>query len=305
MVVICSGPVGTMWIISFIFTFLLGNENNNNNNTAIVSEETRQRAQRYQKQQQQRRYFLLQIIWISFVPTLFVLLPPLFYSTKMLIDIRFVNPNTIIWDDVYQLMNFCHVLYLCLVPIYYVSVGDLSVVSTFSSSLSSSKSITTKDSTAATTANNHNTNTIQTIASSKIGIILCQQLIGTTILTLYYFGIITPASIIVGLNVNGMLVPINELLHPLRNYDINFRLKYIRNWFFFGLLYRLFLWIVIEFVMRSIVVSQQRKYYHHHRNNAIDNINFEKNDYDEEYGAAAPYSSCSFDVNATRNSKSQ
>ena len=92
-----------------------------------------------------------------------------------------------------------------------------------------------------------------------------QQVIGTTIISLYYFGIVTPSSIIAGLNVNFLLVP----MYVHGSYNANFRLQYILDWFVQGCKIRFFL-CGIELV-RTVLVGIGLINNNNNDNNNIDN----------------------------------
>jgi hypothetical protein len=194
-------PVGSMWLLSFYFNFLIGNTASSSN-------------KRQQQRLRRSSYVVIQIIWISLLPCLYPVFIDLYHGSFMIIKqyARGTNSSTI-WENTYELSYFCHTLYLFLVPIYYVLSGELSIMFPQPSSLNiESNSINMK------------------YVASIILYVMKQQVIGTAIVSLYYFGIVTPSSIIAGLNVNFLLVP----GYHGGSYNANFRLQYIIDWFVKG-----------------------------------------------------------------------
>jgi len=163
---------------------------------------------------------------------------------------------------------FCHALYLVLAPVYYVVVlGELSMfrpsdnTSTKSSSSSSKISSSSKNN----NSNNNNNNKIKDIMLLLPLECALRQAVGTAIAAIYYMGIVTPASIVAGLNVNFLLVGGGG------DDGENFRLRYMLEWFVYGCVIR-FLLGVLEFGIRRVVAWVND-------NNNNNNIN--KNDDDD------------------------
>ena len=95
-------PVGTLWILSALFTIVL----------PCVSVSA------------PNRYYMLQL-WLSFVPSLFPVFEALFAQVSYLLS----HGGKDIWETVYNLMYISHVICLGLVPAYYVIVeGQLSMM---------------------------------------------------------------------------------------------------------------------------------------------------------------------------------
>ena len=225
-------PVGSMWLLSFYFNFLIIPH------TSVGGSSSTNKRRQQQTLLRRRSaaavaYTVIQIIWISLLPCLFPVFIELYHGSFRIIKqyVRGTNADTTktMWENTYELSYFCHTLYLFLVPIYYVLTGELSIMFPSSSSSSSSSTINS--------INSNNINTKMKYVASIILYVMKQQVIGTTIISLYYFGIVTPSSIIAGLNVNFLLVP----MYVHGSYNANFRLQYILDWFVQGCKIRFFL----------------------------------------------------------------
>lgn len=191
-------PVGTLWILSFLFCcsgICLRRRDAIGNQNSI-------RDDLYKV-----RYWLLET-WFSFLPLLVDLLPGLF-GGAMLSVWQYAHgkaPRSGHDGDNAEIAYFCHALYLVLAPAYYFWIGELSLHPTRKT----------------------NARTLWMLAVDCA----LRQVVGTAICSIYYMGIITPASIILGLNVNFLL------------YDgggPNFRIYCVAMWFFYGCGIRIFL----------------------------------------------------------------
>jgi hypothetical protein len=257
-------PVGSMWLLSFYFNFLTIHH------TSVGGSSSTNDKRRHQQTLLRRRsaavaYTVIQLVWISFLPCLFPVFIELYHGSCRIIKqyVHGTNADTTktMWENTYELSYFCHTLYLFLVPIYYVLTGELSVM--FPSSLSSSSSSTNNSN---NSTNSNNINTKMKYIASTILYVMKQQVIGTTIISLYYFGIVTPSSIIAGLNVNFLLVP--GYVHG--SYNANFRLQYILDWFVQGCKIRFFL-CGIELIRTVLVGIGLINNNNNNDNNNIDN----------------------------------
>ena len=176
-------PVGTLWILSALFTLVL----------PFISVSA------------SKRHYMLQL-WLSFVPSLV----PVFESLLAQVSYLLSHGGKDIWETVYNLMYISHVLYLALVPAYYVIYeGELSMMPQ---------------------RQNH-ASALRSILSVPLEW-LQWQIIGNAWACLYYIGIMTPLSLYAGLSVNEMVTP----SHP--NADSNFRIYNMLRWFGFGCLLR-------------------------------------------------------------------
>lgn len=186
-------PVGTLWILSIIFC------------CSSLSCGWRGRSGsdgfRYKI-----RFWLLEI-WLSSLPLITNLLPVLFdnmissiwkYTHGKVPGRQDGNNATIAY--------FSHVLYLASAPVYYFWIGELSSHRTPRRVINGTLWTLVVDST-------H------------------RQIVGTAICVIYYMGIVTPASIVAGLNVNLLLSGDGP----------NFRIHYVTKWFFYGCGIRIFL----------------------------------------------------------------
>ena len=240
-------PVGTLWMISVCYNFTL---------QRICSIFIKQQQQDLFVSLYQIRYYMIHTIWISFLPPLFVLLPGLYTSMIAVLqsylipfnaDARYNNSanNKTVGENLYDVCYFCHGYYLCVVPLYYIASGELSSLSTSTNQSMTSTTIKGK------TTTHRRWSMIRRcvrIVAAMIRTHVQHQIVGTSILAIYYFGLVTPASIIAGLNVNGMLVPMDG------STNLNFRLKYLVEWFIDGLGYRFILGLVE--LIRYIVINE-------------------------------------------------
>jgi len=165
------------------------------------------------------RYWWLEI-WLSFLPLIKDLLPGLFgdalYSLKQYLHHKKMSSGHD--GENANVAYFCHCLYLVLVPsYYYLWTGELS-------------SIELSSATTDTTRNIKIVSNLQKITTESV----TKQTIGTAICVIYYMGIVTPASIVAGLNVNFLLVAVY-------GEGKNFRIYLVIWWFFQGCVFRWFL----------------------------------------------------------------
>ncbi len=151
------------------------------------------------------RFWLLEA-WFSFLPLLVDVLPALFHEAIESIRI-YANgrmPRSGENGNNATITYFCHGLYLVLVPVYYCWIGELS--------------------THPTPTRDDNRVLWSLLINSAL-----RQLVGTAILVTYYMGIITPAAIVFGVNVNFLLAGYG---------GPNFRIFYVVQWFFHGCVIR-------------------------------------------------------------------
>mmetsp|Transcript_2442 Transcript_2442/g.5186 ORF Transcript_2442/g.5186 Transcript_2442/m.5186 type:complete len:349 (-) Transcript_2442:40-1086(-) len=161
--------------------------------------------------------------WLSFLPSLFPVLQSLVNDVSSVLR----NGGNDVWDILYNMAYMCHVLYLFLVPLAYVFCGELSMrpAMLFGS---------------------------QKAESSGIGSTLrlpiewvMWQAVGNAIASIYYVGIITPASIYAGLNVNAMLMPYRA------NAGQSYRIHDMLWWFAYGCGIR-FLFFIVELIIEAV-----------------------------------------------------
>lgn len=180
-------PVGTLWILSVAFCFATSS-----------------------RRSYWIRFWLLEA-WFSFLPMLVNLVPALFYGAIFSIReyVHGKSPKSGHDGDNASISYFLHGLYLVVVPLYYVWIGELS-----------------------TQPRSFN---IGALWSLVIDCTL-RQLVGTAIVVLYYTSIITPTGIVFGVNVNFLLV----------GYDAghNFRIYYVIRWFYYSCAIRYCLQVV-------------------------------------------------------------
>ena len=200
-------PVGTLWLLSILFCLssfgTSGNHGRDQN----------------QKQLYRLRFWLLEI-WLSFLPLVVHLLPGLFQA--MLSSIwNFVHGDIVSSGqdgDNATIAYFCHAMYLSTVPVYYVWIGELS----FEGFRVETRSVV--------------------LWKLFFGSAL-RQAVGTAVCVLYYMGILTPITIVAGLNVNSLL---------WGGGGPNFRIWNAIKWFCHGWSIR----IILGFV--SIVMARHR-----------------------------------------------
>ena len=176
-------PVGTLWFLSALFTLAL----------PCVSVSA------------SKRHYMLQL-WLSFVPSLF----PVFEALLAQISYLTSHGGKDMWETVYNLMYILHVIYLGLVPAYYVIYeGQLSMMP----------------------QRQKNADAIRYIPSIPLEW-LQWQMVGNAWACLYYIGIMTPLSLYAGLSVNEMVTPGHQ------DADSNFRIWKMLRWINFGCLLR-------------------------------------------------------------------
>jgi len=173
-------PVGTLWILSALFTLVVP--------FAHVSAT--------------RRQYLLQL-WLSFLPSLFPVIAELLRTVSGI----FALGGRDTWDAVYNVMYLSHVLYLSLVPVYYIIYeGRMTMLPPREKSVQPMWYI---------------------LSIPKEW--LQWQIVGNAWACLYYIGIMTPLSIYAGLSVNEMVTPFHF------DADTNFRIRNMMQWFIYGL----------------------------------------------------------------------
>ena len=196
------------------------------------------------------RYWLLEI-WLSFLPILGGgLLVGLFWGaveTLLAVDpvatLRNIRATGVVAHDGENatVSYFCHALYLTLAPVVYVLIGELTMHPrplTLSNNSSSSRDDN----------NNEHTNSIshRFVVLRRLAVeCALRQAVGTAVATLYYMGIVTPVSIVAGLNVNFLLQGGGG--------EPNFRIYYVVRWFCYGWMVR-FLLGVLEMIIGFVTV---------------------------------------------------
>ena len=203
-------PVGTLWIISVFFC----------GSSIVVWFKPGQRR-RNDLQLYKIRFWLLET-WLSFLPLIVNLLPALFQA--MVFSLRKYANGQIhsgTDGDNATIAYFCHAMYLAMTPMYYVCMNELSSHSTMSS-----RKVT-----------------LSVFWKLLVDCAL-KQSVGTSICVVYYMGILTPASILGGVNVNFLL---------WGGGGPNFRLWYVVKWFCYGSAIRTILGITKLAVMRGIL----------------------------------------------------
>ncbi len=194
-------PVGTLWLLSILFCL------------SSFSVSGKHGRDRNQKQLYKIRFWLLEI-WFSFLPLVVHLLPGLFQA--MLYSIWNFSHGDIVSSgqdgDNATIAYFCHGMYLSIVPFYYVWIGELSF------------------------------HTEQLRVETRTVILwklsmdsALRQVVGAAVCVLYYMGILTPISIVAGLNVNFLL---------WGGWGPNFRLWNVTKWFCHGWAIRIILGFV-------------------------------------------------------------
>jgi len=196
-------PVGTLWILSVVFCC----------NALFTSLSRQKRSDEYRHK---LRFWLLEA-WFSFLPLLVDVLPALFYEAVSSLRIYASGkvPRSGQNGDNAAISYFCHGLYLVLVPLYYCWIGELSSQPT--------------------------RNSYRVLWSNLLDSTL-RQLVGTAIVVIYYMGIITPASIVFGVNANFLL---------WADGGPNFRIFYVAKCFFHGCLIR-YMVETAKFIMHTI-----------------------------------------------------
>mmetsp|Transcript_11235 Transcript_11235/g.23842 ORF Transcript_11235/g.23842 Transcript_11235/m.23842 type:complete len:425 (+) Transcript_11235:84-1358(+) len=260
-------PVGTLWIVSVIFCFsstilalAFGNGHGNGRTRtdhfrsalSIFGTGTNHHCRndphsfRFYK----IRYWLLEI-WLSFLPILGGgLLVGLFWEaveTFLAFDpvemLRSIRATGVVADDGENacFSYFCHALYLTLAPMVYVLIGELTM---------HPPPLAVSDNSSSSRDNNNNerTNSIshRLVVLRRLAVECAfRQAVGTAVATLYYMGIVTPVSIVAGLNVNFLLQGGDG--------EPNFRIYCVVRWFCYGWMVR-FLLGVLEMVIGFAMV---------------------------------------------------
>ena len=195
-------PVGTLWILSALFC---GSGISLNQNYCGKDKDN---LRRYKV-----RYWLLET-WISFLPLILDLIPALFggavSSTWQYASGK--APRGGHDGENAAIAYFCHCLYLVLAPVYYFWNGEL-------------LSLTHK-------ARNNDGR----IGTTLVVDCVLKQVVGTSICAIYYMGIVTPAAIMAGLNVNFLLEGTDNGAD-----GSNFRIYCMVRWFCHGCAIRVLL----------------------------------------------------------------
>lgn len=202
-------PVGTLWILSVLFCFC---------SSAIVffsrrrgkSGNTGRRGDRFRYK---IRFWLLET-WFSFLPLLVNLMPDLF-NGAVSSAWQYANgkaPRSGQDGDNAAIAYFFHGLYLVVAPVYFCWTGELSL--------------------------HQNPTNRQKIRFRRMITLaihcIHRQVFGTAICAIYYMCIITPASIMAGLNVNFMLEGASDE-------GPNFRIYVVAKWLYQGCMIRIVL----------------------------------------------------------------
>jgi len=227
-------PVGTLWILSVLFCFCAspfaslvssvwmrgerkeqqrrGYGNTNHNSTTAAT------SSKHALALDTIRYGLLET-WLSFLPLLVDLLPSL--CTGAVSSLRNYASGIDISSgrdgDNASIAYFCHGLYLVCAPVYCAVCWKTSDEPPLAvSSLSVSR-----------------------WTAVALGCFF-RQLVGTSVCAVYYMGVVTPASIVAGLNVNFLLDDgRGGGSHP------NFRIACVARWFLHGCTIRGVLAVVV------------------------------------------------------------
>jgi hypothetical protein len=228
-------PVGTLWILSALFCGSVISLNQNCGRDYL----------RYKV-----RYWLLET-WISFLPLIIDLLPALF-GGAVSSTWQYANgkaPRGGHDGENAEIAYFCHCLYLVLAPVYYFWNGELSSHTQ--------------------THNTHTSNNGRIWTTLAIVDCALKQVVGTSICAIYYMGIVTPAAIVAGLNVNFLLEGIGSGAD-----GPNFRIYCVARWFCHGCAIRMFLGAT-KLTMETIQ-ARLRRYGDGHRDIDIERGNNNK-----------------------------
>mmetsp|Transcript_34918 Transcript_34918/g.39874 ORF Transcript_34918/g.39874 Transcript_34918/m.39874 type:complete len:428 (+) Transcript_34918:54-1337(+) len=224
-------PVGTLWILSVLFcgtAILVGTTP-----TAAGGATTAGRRSSSVPVRNLIRFWIMEI-WLSFLPSLGLgLVMGLYqgavsslrqqYSRGFFASITNGGGGGHDGDNA-RIAYFCHALYCWLVPIYWILIDG------------------NRNSGGGNNFSMLTASTSSTIRWWQLPLhCALRQLVGTAIAAIYYMGIVTPASIVAGLNVNSLLVGYGG--------TVNFRLWYVMEWFLQGWVLR-FVLGVVEFAIQ-------------------------------------------------------
>ena len=194
-------PVGTLWILSALFC---GSGISLNQNCCGKDKHN---LRRYKV-----RFWLLET-WISFLPLILDLIPALF-GGAVSSTLQYASgkaPRGGHDGENAAIAYLCHCLYLVLAPTYYFWSSELS-------------------------SHTHTRNNSGRRWTTVVVDCALKQVVGTSICAIYYMGIVTPAAIVAGLNVNFLLEGIDGGPD-----GPNFRIYCVARWFCHGCAIRMFL----------------------------------------------------------------